>query len=99
MLSPYSGRDPIKDGLDDMKNKILSQSIMYKIFDKHGYCVMNTEKIENTNPKEHMDLVKYAINIKNKIGSIIVKTNETLTIDEFIEFKKSTLLKITRKLK
>lgn len=46
------------------------------------------------NPKYINNLDDYIKDVYIKLGECVVNTNETLDIDEFFEFKKSTALKI-----
>lgn|SRR5437667_11217 len=79
------------DRVDKMTKRIFALSMLENLYKFKGFYIVHTDLYD-----PELDLDGYIKNLYNILGKYVIYINETLTIDEFIDFKKSTLLKITR---
>jgi len=64
-------------------------NLLEKLYEYKGYYTVHSDLF-----KEIIDLDGYILSISKLLGEFVINTNENLDIDEFVEFKKSTVLRI-----
>jgi len=77
--------------VNNVFKNILAMSILNKMYQYKGYYLYYSCSLDS-----HVDIEKCLIDILINLGKEITATNEDLTSDEFVEFKKSVILKITK---
>lgn len=89
-LLPQSGQAPDPQ---DMLKLMLSMKILYDTYKYRGYYVYHSEIVNFNFVKDFSDYLQKTYSL---LGSIVINTNENLDEDNFIEFKKPTILNIKR---
>ena len=79
------------DYTSEFTKQITGLLILEKTFKHRGYynCVTDIY-----NPKLYEYIDQYILNIYTRLGEYVISTNENLLVDEFIEFKRDTVLTI-----
>src|SRR5438034_2256287 len=89
--------DSLLDSNKYSEDQILNHSIALEMFEDSyeykGYYVVHTDLYD---PELVLDLDGYVKNVLYILGKYVIHINETLNIFEFVNFKKSTILKITK---
>jgi len=82
-----------------MTERIFALSMLEKLYKFKGFFIVHTGLYDPElvlNPELVLYLDGYINTVYDILGKYVIYTNESLDIDEFIDFKKSTLLKITK---
>ncbi len=82
-----------------LEKHVMALMLLNKLYKYKGFSIIHSTKFDRVTllGKEKEGLNEYVSNVHNILGKCVVYTNEErLDLDEFIDFKKSSLVRITK---
>ncbi len=89
--------NPLVMGGADVQMYTMGLMLLDKMYDHKGFSLIHSTNFDRASLLKTENLNKYINDVRNVLGKCVVDTNEKrLDLDEFIEFKKSSLVGITK---